>query len=489
MTSETVQRTRSRAALLTRPHVAFMVVACVFGVAFAVTLPSLAGYDEPVHFLRAWHVSEGNVFAQTGHRAGYAAPTLGAYVPLGLRQELEGILLDGILRKDNARRTWSHVDDPAPAGRPVFVDFSAAAVYPPVPYLPSAIGIRVGRLFGASAWVLVLLARLAQLAAFIALVGLAVRRLPSRRWILAVVALLPVALFQASTVSADAITNALALLVVADALALTAQPVDGVPTGLVVETAAATIALALCKQPYILAAGLLLIPAWRHRRQIGAALVGTFAVGAALALAWNRWADDHYLAPDFLPASLGGHANYANNNVHPSAQIRYVRGHPFAFTGAVWRMVTEHGPTILHDLTAQVSWWRAPTLLALLAWCGVGAVVLLDTGRLPGGRRMRALALGLSLLTIVVSLFLAYVGWNAVHAPRIDGYQGRYLLVVLAIVALVLIPDPKAASTDAPAGALATLRARVGDRTGWLVAWSALMLLAVEIGILWHSYV
>ena len=208
-------------------------------------------------------------------------------------------------------------------------------MYPPVPYIPSAIGIRIGRLFGASAFMLVLLARLAELAAFVAIVALAVRRLPTRGWVLAVVALMPVAIFQASTVSADAITNALALLVIADALALDGPTRRPRARALLIETVCATIALALCKQPYILAAGLLLLPAWRHRRQIGATIVGTFAVGGVLALAWTHWANDHYLAPDFLPPSLGGHANYANNNVQPPAQIRYLRGHPFAFTGAV----------------------------------------------------------------------------------------------------------------------------------------------------------
>ena len=58
-----------------RPHIAFIVVACVFGVAFALTLPPLAGADEGVHFLRAWHVSNGHVFAESGHRAGDPAPT------------------------------------------------------------------------------------------------------------------------------------------------------------------------------------------------------------------------------------------------------------------------------------------------------------------------------------------------------------------------------------------------------------------------------
>jgi len=417
-------------------------------------------------------------------RAGETVPTLGTNVPEGLPRQMLAILRDGLLRQhDDARRTWSHVDDPAPRGVPTFVDFSAAAVYPPVPYIPAAIGIRIGRGLGVSAFVLILLARLGELAAFIALVALAVRRLPSRAWILAVVALMPVALFQAATVSADAITNALALLVIADAFALTAQPVDRVPRGLLVETILATIGLALCKQPYLLVVALLVIPAWRHRRQIGAALAVTVAVGGGLALAWTRWANDHYIAPDFLPPSLGGHANYANNNVQPARQLSYLRSHPFAFTGAVWRMVTDHGVSIAHDVTAQVSYWHASGLIALLVGAGVVAAVVLDAGPLPGGRAMRALALLLAAGAVVASLFLAYVGWNALRAPRIDGYQGRYLLVMLALVALVLVPAPSAAS-----GALATVRARVGSRVSWLAAWSALMLLAVEIGIFWRAY-
>ena len=437
-----------------------------------------------MHFLRAWNVSDGDVFAQTGVRAGETESTLGTNVPQGLQQQMLAILRDGILNPDNARHTWSHLDDPAPGGTPTFVDFSAAAVYPPVPYIPSAIGIRIGRTFGASAWMLILLARLAELAVFIALLTLAIRRLPSRAWILAVVALMPVALFQAATVSADAITNALALLVIAEALALTAEPVDGVPRGILIETIVATIALALCKQPYLLVAALLVFPAWRHRRQIGIALGATVAVGGAFALTWTRWANDKYLAPNFLPPSLGGHANYANNNVQPPEQLAYLRGHPFAFTGAVWRMITDHGVKIVHDLTAQVSYWHAPGVIAVLVGAGVVATVLLDAGPLPGGRAMRALALLLAFAGVVASLFLAYVGWNALRAPRIDGYQGRYLIVMLALVALVLVPDGATRSLRA----LDNVRARFGSRIPWLAGWSALMLLVVEIGILRHSY-
>lgn len=460
-------------------------MACAFGVLFALTLPPLAGYDEGVHFLRAWHLSNGHVFAQEGHRTGDPAPDLGAYVPAGLVRELEALLVAGELSHDNARRTWSHLGDPAPKGPRTFADFSAAAVYPPVPYVPSAIGIRVGRVFGGSAFVLVLLARLADLAAFIAIIALAIRRLPTRPWVLAVVALTPVALFQAASVSADAITTALALLVVVDALALMALPPNDVPRGLLIETVLVTLALALSKQPYFLAAALLVLPAWRHRRAIGGVVIGSLAVGGALALAWTRWANDHYLAPDFLPTSLGGHANYANNNVQPSKQIAYLQGHPFAFTGAIGRMITDSGTRIAHDLVAQTSYWRVPTAFAVLIAFAVLAICVVDSGPLPGGRVVRTVVLGLAAVIAVVTLLLAYIGWNALRAPRIDGFQGRYLLLVLGMVCLVAFPDRVRA--PAPNGSAAVGRHRL-EVAPLLVGWSAAMLLAVEVGLAWHSY-
>ena len=478
-----------------RPHLTFVAVACVFGLALAVVLPPLAGFDEGVHFLRAWHISNGHVGAETGHRVNDPTRDLGAYVPEGLDRGLRTLLLDGILRPDNARRVWSHVGDAAPSGPPTFVDFSAAAVYPPVPYLPSAAGIRVGRLFGASPFVLVLLARMAELAAFIALMALAIRRLPSRRWVLVVLALTPVALFQAATISADAITNAFAALVIADALALTTCDEGAVPRGLVIETVLATVALALCKQPYILAAGLLLLPAWRHRRQIGAVIVATFVVSGSVALVWTHWANDHYLAPDFLPPVLGGHANYANNNVQPKDQLAYLRGHPFAFAGAVGRMIADHGASIAHDMFVQVSYWHVPGLIAVLAAVALVAIVVVDAGRLPGGAAMRILGLVLAAATVVISLFLAYVGWNAVRAPRIDGYQGRYLVVVLTLVALLAMPY-RAASRVRPhdpgdgrsTGMLVSREGRIDTIALVVVACTGALLLVIVIGLGWHAY-
>ena len=116
-------------------------------------------------------------------------------------------------------------------------------------------------------------------------------------------------------------------------------------------------------------------------------------------------------------------------------------------------------------------------MIAVLIALGVLAIIVIDSAPLAGGNPMRATALALAAVTIVVSLVLAYIGWNALRAPRIDGFQGRYLLLVFALLALVIRPDGKVPPRfDVPRAGL------------WLAGWSALMLLAVEIGLAWHSY-
>jgi hypothetical protein len=85
----------------------------------------------------------------------------------------------------------------------------------------------------------------------------------------------------------------------------------------------------------------------------------------------------------------------------------------------------------------------------------------------------------------VVSLLLAYVGWNALRAPRLDGFQGRYLLLVLGIVCLVSFPDRERADVEITSGGTGGRGIPIAPL---VVAWSAAMLLAVEVGLAWHSY-
>ena len=73
--------------------------------------------------------------------------------------------------------------------------------------------------------------------------------------------LLPVVLFQAATsVSPDAMTTVLALLVISSALRMTADPSPTLPRAFLVEAVLFSVALGLCKPSYVVVALCYLLP-------------------------------------------------------------------------------------------------------------------------------------------------------------------------------------------------------------------------------------
>src|SRR5690606_15007273 len=155
-----------------------------------------------------------------------------------------------------------------------------------------AIGIWAADLVGADTGTLVRLTRLAGLASYLLVVGFALWALRAHRiqWLAFTVAVLPIAVFQAGTITADTLTNALALLV-------SALLVKGLFLGDRLGRAetfavmACAVLLPLCKPTYILLAMLVvLIPAERMgltgwRRWITWACA---AVGAAGFAVWMK---------------------------------------------------------------------------------------------------------------------------------------------------------------------------------------------------------
>jgi uncharacterized membrane protein len=441
-----------------RPELVVATIGVVFGLGFAVLTPPLAGYDEAIHFLRANQVSHGQLIA-THH-----GQRLGGDEPSGLRTDLVRLLTDGFLSRGNHTDFIHHLDAPPARGPKQFIDFPSGAVYSPVPYAPASLLMAIGHAAGVSTLALVYLGRIGCLLATLGLLCLAVRRMPTGRWMLAAVALLPVTVFQSAMLSADGVTLALALLVVALALDLAATERGAVSHRRVVETVIATVALGFAKPPYILFALAFAIPWWRHRGCVGRALVAAVGAGFAATASWGAYASHVYVAP--VPAYGSGRFT-AFSHVDPGRQEHFLLGHPWFFVRAIGRTLSSFGPDLAREALAQVPLWRLPVLAVVAAAAIVGAALFAGDGagatdvisatqdgeahadatmedrsdsRL--GRPARAVLSALALATFLVLMVLAYVGWNAVESPRIEAFQGRYLLPLLPVLLLAL---PRAA--------------------------------------------
>src|ERR1044071_1862749 len=80
--------------------------------------------------------------------------------------------------------------------------------------------MRLGRSTGAPALPVLYTCRFAGLLSYLILIWLALRWIPFGKWILVVLALSPMALFQAATVTPDAISNGIGFLFIAGTLQL-----------------------------------------------------------------------------------------------------------------------------------------------------------------------------------------------------------------------------------------------------------------------------
>jgi uncharacterized membrane protein len=416
---------------LAAPHVAVVVVGGLFGGAFALLGRPFAAHDEATHFFRAVQVARGDLVAE--RRGG----RLGGVLPGAVARDVRAL---DVVKPPPDHGSWSDIGPrlrARPDGPPVFLDFRNTAVYPPLAYAPQAAAVALAGAVGASTLVAMYLGRLANLAAYLALVALAARRFPGSGWAVAVVVLAPMSLFQGASLSGDGPTTALAVLVGASALRLAGEP-GPLRRRDAAEAVAVAVALALCKPPYALVSLAYLAPVLRRGRPARVLLVAPVAAVAVMA-AWSRYAAGVFvpLRPVIDPA----------RDVRPAAQVRHVAGDPLGFASTLVRAAGRHGGDwarqvvgqlgrLAPDIPAPVVWaWWGLAVLAALAAAGAARS---GRGRARAAPTTGAVALGVAVLVSLAVVGAVYVYTSAVGAHDIDGVQGRYFTPVLPLVGAAL---------------------------------------------------
>jgi len=220
------------------PAATVAVIGLLFGLLFALLTPPFQAPDENLHFRRTYLISAGDRLTAGPGRA------RGAWLPASL-ETLVGQTLQGIpftpgkkLAPGTIRRALAIPLEPE---RQAFVPADQLTHYLPIIYLPQALAVGLARTAGARPLVLLYLARLANLAACLALAVLAVAIAPCCRWLLAALALVPMAVFLRSSTSPDGLTDAAGLLLAGALLAAGFAPEPRRRRGLAIAVAAAAL--------------------------------------------------------------------------------------------------------------------------------------------------------------------------------------------------------------------------------------------------------
>jgi uncharacterized membrane protein/cytochrome c-type biogenesis protein CcmH/NrfG len=409
---------------LWRPEGVFLALAVVFGSACLLLTPPCQVPDEAFHFDRAFQLSEGRVIPlKQGNQTGDYLPDSVAH----LRQAFER------LEKHPEQKTSAAEIHAALGlsieGDRVFANFPNTGVYPPLAYLPQALGIALARLFSSSVLVCFYAGRVANLLATAVLFFLAIRSAPVGKWAFVVLALTPMALFQTASVSSDALTNATSFLWVAFVLRCACGPIERLAGRDVMILALLVIALGLVKQGYLLLVlAYFLIPAARlggRGRYWG---VFGLLVGCEL-LAVGSWAlvVRNVYSP-VLP------------DIDPQAQWRYLCAHPGAFLLTVVRTATVAAPGTCWEYIGFLGTLDLP----LPAWLVLGEGVLLlavcwssfPPGAVTG--RQALTALGTAVLVYLSVLFVIHLTWDRVGPTDVIDVQGRYFIPLGPLLAVSL---------------------------------------------------
>ena len=412
------------------PERGFLVLAAAFGLIFVFLTPPMQVPDEIRHLARAVMIARGDFLAI--HRDGVP----GHFIPRSV-DEMELRLGPEIAfdpqQKQDAQKIYREFSVPVDEGDRVFRVLPS--LYSPVPYLPQVLAIRVAQIFDGAPIVYVYLGRLLNLGIWWLLVFWAIRRAPAHKWLLVALALTPMSLFIAASLSVDVMTNGLSFLFIAQLLHSSRS--DSMPVSRleIARLFSVAVLLGLTKPTYWpLALLVFLIPGVRFRdfRHRAGSMAFLVLGSLAPALIWS-----------FAVTRLGVPSLW--DGADPAAQIAWIRSQPLRYAlvvlTSVPRLATDWILNFVGSLGYFDVWlpvWVYFSYPALL----IGVAVIDGGSASPVHGRGRLLLLAVAVLTWVAVVTVSYVAWNPVGQSVLWGIQGRYFIPIAPLVLICLHLGP-----------------------------------------------
>jgi hypothetical protein len=428
----------------------FVLFALPIVIFFDVTVPPGEVSDEPAHIVRAASILHGKII---GHRAtatfnGKPVAVSGVDADWQLYFAADGLHGSG---EEKMTRAISDRLGGLRWTRNHFIAVSNTAQYFPAFYVPAALGLGIAHLVGVQPFHAILFGRIVVSLCYVVIGYFALLIARRCRLLLFVTLMLPMSLSLAASFNMD--NGLIAFSVLASAL-LSRSEGGGRWAEACFWLAGLSLALVfVSKPPYLLFGVLMLLPMRGHatiRRSVQAR-IGGFLLAVLPALAWSGIVVRHVMTPlaylaDYHPGPLyPGDPTTVFHSPDPGAQFQVFLADPWRlFTLPVQAMV-QQAHEHFRQMIGVLGWldfvlpesiyflWSA----ALVAAC-LGDM-LGDKDETPGPAPLDAvIVLCAGIATTFVIFIFQYLTWSQVGNAVMLGVQGRYLLPILALVALAV---------------------------------------------------
>lgn len=429
--------------ILMNPRYFFLIFAVLFGLPMLLFRPVYNVPDFGSHFLRAYSISQGDLFplkvdntkvfvSQGGitkdnksyTQVGGVVPRDAAVLSQAVFSLDEGGKDPNLISAKNQFGLYDKIRDYSPTQ----VQYNTTAVYVPFSYLPQAFALGLGNLLGLSLFWGVFLASLVNFLLWLYLVQKSIMTTPVGKWVMVVLALLPMTLFLAPSLSPDGLLMGVifmffAYLMKAIKSAKKLDMKDIIPLVIL------SFVLAGMKQTYfvLVFATLVLFHKFRTRREAILAITACVIPALLLVLIWSLFIK--HLNFTIAPWS------------EPTHQLHYLLSQPLSFIKQSINTVLYNFDWVLWSFFGVLGWLTTPIPLLAVGML-VGSMFIAfsvdDNKIMPSKYQKSILALTL-LSTSALIVMTLYVYWTAPGSKIIDGIQGRYFIpLVVFVVPLVM---------------------------------------------------
>ncbi|WP_170972058.1 DUF2142 domain-containing protein [Bacillus yapensis] len=409
-------------------HKVFLIIIFPIGLLLAIMIPPFDQLDELEHYYRAFEVSEGNIINQM------TVDGYGNYIPVSLVDTVSNVRY---IHQDGYK--YGLVKDAFgvrlnPENRVLLRNYASS--YPPIIYLPQSLGILIGKAFD-SPLLMMFLGRIINLLAYISIMYFAIKIAPIKKFVFFLLALLPISVVHATSLSADAITNSTALLFVSYILYLAYGKVAEVNWKHIMVVISIGLFIALSKLVYIPMILLFLIIPFKKFKDKKDYInkIILVLIGCTIPfIIWNLLNISNLSVPDLR----------INQNVSPKDQVMFVLTHPLYYMKVVLDTMYSLGPTQLITMVGKAATnyvYQAPsiviyTYIFMLLFFGI---VNDKNDLLVEHRKIDKGIFLLIFISVFVLIYTAlYVGITNIGDPIIGGIQGRYFIPIAVFLILSL---------------------------------------------------
>lgn len=415
---------------LFQAHWSFVFIGLLFGGLFIAMNPPLWGADEGAHFFRAYQVSQGQINQPKLIENG---KSLGGYIPDSFKR-LDTLKVSDIAdnpsgnpaRQVDSVGAYMKIGNSIPSRERNVANPYSPIIYPAVTYIAPATAMAIVNPFHPSTIALLYIARTATLLFYIAVVAIALYLLrnSSIKWILFLVALLPMSLYDASIVSADPILLSLTLLFIAASYRLALS--NHITRWEIVSVALPAIALTYVKPPYIiLVFTLFFLPlkttVAKLDKKIIRLIIPTLCIVVAIGSILS------------LGSTVVGSVDTVPG-VSAMGQLKWMLQHPIGYVLMLVNSVNMINwlPQMVGIFGTSFIFIPGPIFQIILVWLTLSTFMTDKNSEESRNRFGGFIYIAAAVITSIAVITVLYLTWTPVGGSFVQGVQGRYFLPMLA---------------------------------------------------------